>query len=202
MSAPRIKMEKTRHSGIYKREGKTGTTYYVVAYVGVNADGRPKQKWHSGFKTLKEAKSARAEITTRVEKGTYVEPTKLPLREWVAEWLDAVKPSLRASTFESYKGNLRRHVLSDDSLAGTRLQQITPGQLNKLYATLALPRTIDGEERAALSPTSIRYVHTIVRACLKDAAREDRIARNPADRAMPPKASAAKPARMVTWTAA
>lgn len=197
----RIPMEKTRHPGIYRREGKTGTTYYVVANVGIGANVKPKQKWHSGFQSLKEAKSAQTEINSRVEKGTYVEPAKISLRDWIDEWLEAVRPRLRPSTFQSYESNLRRHVLSDELLAGMRLQQITPGMLNKLYRGLGEDRVVGGEEREALSPTTVRYVHIILRGAFKEAEAQDRIARNPTDRATPPKPSASVGHEMKFWTA-
>jgi integrase len=196
-------MEKTRYSGIYKREGRTGTTYYVVAYVGIDASGRRKQKWHSGYRSLHEARDAQTEIRGRLKSGTYVEPSKMSLREYVEdEWLPSVKRSIRPSTFESYAGNLRRHVLGHEILGGAQLRHVTPGMLNKLYGELAEARTLDGEERPALAPQTIRYVHTITRRALADAVKEDRLARNPADRATPPKPSAAKAPAVRTWTAA
>lgn len=52
-----------------------------------------------------------------------------------------------------------------------------------------------------LSPRSIRYVHTILHRGLKDAVRWGRLARNPADAADPPRASAMPSPELKTWTA-
>jgi integrase len=68
--------------------------------------------------------------------------------------------------------------------------------LNELYGDPGTP----SEERA-LSVGTIRYIHTITRRVLADAVKWDRLATNPADRATPPKPSAAKRPPMQTWTA-
>ena len=52
-----------------------------------------------------------------------------------------------------------------------------------------------------LSPRSVRYIHTIVHRAFRDAVRWGRIARNPADAADPPRASAVVRPTMMTWTA-
>jgi integrase len=52
-----------------------------------------------------------------------------------------------------------------------------------------------------LSPTSVRYVHTILHRAFKDAVRWGRLARNPADAADPPRAATSARPTMRTWTA-
>jgi integrase len=126
----------------------------------------------------------------RLEQGTYIAPSKLTLRQFIEdEWLPAVKGRLRPGTFDSYAGNLRTHVLPQ--LGSRRLQQVTPGMLNALYGDLS--------ER--LSPSTIRYVDSITRQALAAAVEWDRLARNPADRARPPKPSRSKLTAKGVWTA-
>ncbi|MCA1691711.1 MAG: site-specific integrase [Actinobacteria bacterium] len=52
-----------------------------------------------------------------------------------------------------------------------------------------------------LKPRTVRYVHTIVHAALKDALRWNRVARNVADAATPPPVGAARSPRPSAWTA-
>jgi len=47
----------------------------------------------------------------------------------------------------------------------------------------------------------VRYVHTIIHRMLKDSVRWQRLSRNPADSADPPKASAWVNSKLATWTA-
>jgi integrase len=72
--------------------------------------------------------------------------------------------------------------------------------LNALYAELlASGKRSNGG--GGLSPRTVRYIHTILHRAFKDAARWDRLARNPADAADPLRASADNRPTMKTWTA-
>lgn len=56
-------------------------------------------------------------------------------------------------------------------------------------------------EPQGLSPRTVRYVHTILHAALKDALRWNLVVRNVADAATPPSAAAARSYRPKAWTA-
>ena len=51
-----------------------------------------------------------------------------------------------------------------------------------------------------LSPRTVRYIHTIIRAALRDAVRWNKVGRNIADSATPPPTSATQAKRTSTWT--
>jgi integrase len=73
-------------------------------------------------------------------------------------------------------------------------------------AVAALLRRYTTEKRTAdrsagLSPRTVRYIHPIIHAALKDALRWNRVVRNVADAATPPSASAARSSRLKAWTA-
>jgi integrase len=57
------------------------------------------------------------------------------------------------------------------------------------------------DRSTGLAPRTVRYVHTILHAALKDALRWNRVARNVADAATPPSAAAARSHRPRAWTA-
>lgn len=162
--------------------------------VGRDENGKRQQRWHSGFARRKDADEALSEILNGLQQETYVEPAKLTLSGFLAdEWLPAVRRSLRPSTFRNYNG-LLAHV--SPTLGHLLLRNLTAPMLNRLYAEL-----LDGEdERRPLSPSTVRLIHTLVRQALADAVKWNRIARNPADAAEPPSASAARSRKMDTWT--
>jgi integrase len=178
---------------------KRGDKYSVV--VEIDRDpitGRRRQKWHSGYRTKRDAERALSEIVGALHAGTYVEPTKQTLSEFAREWLAAIKPTLRPATHYSYERNLRLHVLP--RLGPVELRRIDAGALNGLYAALLA----DGRKDYAgggLAPRTVRYIHTIIHRALKDAVKWDRLARNPADAADPPKPGAASRPETITWTA-
>ena len=63
------------------------------------------------------------------------------------------------------------------------------------------PATIDPNSVSGLSPRTVRYVHTIMHAALKDALRWNRVVRNVSDAATPPSIASAKATRPKVWTA-
>jgi integrase len=177
---------------------KRGNGYAVV--VELDRDpitGKRRQKWHSGFRTKRDAERALSEIVSSVHTGSYLEPTKQTLSDYAREWLKAIEPTIRPSTHYSYSRNLQLHVLPQ--LGSMQLRRIDAGMLNGLYASLLAEGRKD-YAGGGLSPRTVRYIHTIVHRALKDAVKWGRLARNPAEAADPPKAGVSRP-ESITWTA-
>jgi integrase len=66
-------------------------------------------------------------------------------------------------------------------------------------AAAAKKKTV--ELPAGLAPRTVRYIHTILHAALRDALRWNLVVRNVADAATPPSAAATRPPRAKAWTA-
>ena len=161
--------------------------------------GRRVQKLRSGFESRQEAEKALRELLHLVDHDRFVDQNDLTLQTFLeAEWIPAVgPPNLRESTWVSYSGELRRHVLP--SLGTARLQDLRPGHLNRLYAQMLTSGRKDG--KGGLSPRTVRYVHTILRKALADAVRWGLLERNPADLADPPRRDIERQRRaMRTWS--
>jgi integrase len=76
---------------------------------------------------------------------------------------------------------------------------ITKSAVAALLRRAAGPRSEDSS--AGLSPRTVRYIHTILHAALRDALRWNRVVRNVADAATPPSAAAARSNRPKAWAA-
>lgn len=164
---------------------------------------RRRQKWLSGYRTRKDAERALADALSKLDRGVFVAPTKQTFREFVEqEFLPSLRPSVRPSTYYSYDRNLRLHVLP--TIGSRRLADIDAAALSALYGRLLVDGRKDQDAGKPLSARSVAYVATIVGKVFRQAQDWDRIARNPAERARPPKTapSAARRAQMVTWTGA
>jgi integrase len=159
--------------------------------------GKRRQKWHSGYRTRREAERARVELLAKLDVGAYVEPSRATFGEFLLEWLGTIEPTVRPSTLYSYRRNVTLHVVP--RVGSTKLTRIDAGVLNGLYAVLLADGRHDGA--GGLSPRTVRYVHTIVHRALKDAVRWGRLARNPADAADPPRAREADKVAPNTWSA-
>ncbi len=69
---------------------KRGKKWSIVIDIGRDETGKRIRKWQSGFATKREAEEERIEILSRLQRGSYVEPTKLTLAEFLREqWLPA-----------------------------------------------------------------------------------------------------------------
>ena len=114
---------------------KKGGRWYVK--IELDADpgtGRRRQKWHSGYHTKREAERARVDLLSKLDRGEYVEPSHQTLAGFLEEWLRAIEPTLRPSTFDSYSRNVRNHVTAH--IGSVRLTKVDGGTLNELYAHL------------------------------------------------------------------
>jgi hypothetical protein len=156
---------------------KRGTKYSVVLELERDpVTGKRRPRWLSGYRTKREAEQALSRLLTSRDDGSYIEPSKQLLSEFVEGWLAAIQPTIRPSTHYSYARNLRLHVLPQ--LGSMPLRRVDAGMLNSLYAQLLA----DGKQSnggGGLSARSVRYVHTIVHRAFRDAVRWGRITRNP-----------------------
>ncbi len=114
---------------------KKGDRYYVKIELDSDpATGRRQQKWHSGYRTKREAERARVDLLSKFDRGEYVEPSQQTLEAFLEDWLKAIEPTIRPSTFDSYSRNVRNHVIAH--IGSLRLAKVDAGALNGLYAHL------------------------------------------------------------------
>jgi integrase len=173
---------------------KRGTTYSVVLDLGRGPDGKRVRRWHSGFRTKRDAERARVELLARLDQGTYVEPSRLTVAVFLRDqWLPGLAGQVRPTTLHAYRTNLERYVLP--AIGATLLQRLTPAHLNQLYAALLAAGGRDGRQ---LSARTVQSVAMTVRKAIGDAARWGLLHRNVAALASPPKP---RRADMRTWTA-
>ena len=91
---------------------KKGARYFVKIELDPDpATGKRRQKWHSGFRTKKEAERARIDLLSKFDRGEYVEPTKETVADFFEEWLVAIEPTLKESTWNGYESKARNHVI-------------------------------------------------------------------------------------------
>jgi integrase len=177
---------------------KRGRSWAVVVEVGRDpTTGKRIRKWHSGYRTKRDAERARTELLSRLDHGTYVSPDRRTVGSYLeGDWLPAVKARLTPSTWDSYARNVHLHIVPE--LGPIPLQSLTPARLNEFYASLRSNGRRDG--RGGLAPKTVRYVHGIIRKALADAARWSLVQRNVADHADPPTIRSMAH-EMKTWTA-
>ncbi|HVC35336.1 MAG TPA: site-specific integrase, partial [Chloroflexota bacterium] len=151
-----------------------------------------KRVWRSltfaGKKT--DAEKKLTEVMRAKDTGTYVEPNKLTVREFLERWLrDYVATRIpKLSTRASYTARVRKHVIP--TLGALPLTKLTPGKIQELYRV---------KLESGLSSTTVNDVHRVLHRALVYAVKLGLVARNVCDATEPPKR---RRPEMATWTPA
>lgn len=152
--------------------GKPGTVYDVN--IKYNSPEGRKTYSKKGFATKKEAAQHEAEMKTKLQNPTYTPVTgaggKQTLKEYLEEWVENHgKANLRPSTFVSYKGNIKNHIVP--YIGHVQLKQLTQAMLDNLFQQLF---------DKGLSNSSVRYVQRVLSVSLEHARKYHYIETNPA----------------------
>ncbi len=175
---------------------KHGAKYEFAILAPADETGKRKQQWFTGYRTLKDAQSARRAELAKIDKQEYVAPTKTTTGAYLTGWLASIKRDVRPSTWASYELNIRRHVIP--AIGAIPLQTLDPKRISTLYGDLLDHGRQDGE---GLSYQSVRYIAMILRHALKQAIEDSALTVNPTNKAKrPPKPQSRM--EMKTWSAA
>jgi integrase len=126
-------------------------------------------------KTRQEAaRLLRAALQDR-DAGLPVAEGKQIVSQFIATWLEKVRPSLKPKTYRTYEQLLRVHVLP--TVGSTPLTKLTAEQLQRLYAVRL---------SAGSSTTTVHHVHAAIHRALASALRLGLVQRNVSDLTDPP----------------
>ena len=142
---------------------KKGARWYVKLELDPDpATGHRRQKWHSGYPTKKEAERARVDLLSKLDRGEYVAPTQQTVTSFLTEWLRTIQPTVRPSTFDSYRRNVENHV--EAHIGDMRLVRVDAGVLNGLYAQLLLSgRRPSSRAGRGYSAAVVQRAHDVAR---------------------------------------
>jgi len=145
--------------------------------VGIDpGTGKPKYKYFSNKEQKVVAQWVR-ETTTAVDKGTYSEPSKMTVGQWLDIWMADYLVGVKYGTQKTYKAQVKNHI--KPALGNVRLQKLTPHAVQGFYNNL--------QRDKELSPKSIRNVHGVFTKALSTAFKLGYITKNPCDIATTPR---------------
>jgi len=147
------------------------------------ATGRRKRRWHSFAGTKREAQTECARLISELSGGTYLEPNKTTVAQFLDRWLNDIKFKVAPRTHERYAEIVRKNLVP--ALGAVLLTKLQPMQISNAYA-MALSNG-RRDRRGGLSPSTVRYMHVILKAAMRQAVRWQMLARNPVDAVDPPK---------------
>jgi integrase len=151
---------------------------YITVGKNLKTDD-PKRKYYYG-RTRKDVQEKIKDAVNKMQNGTYIEPSKLTVAEWLNTWIEEYqKTSLRLTTWESYKTVIDCHIIP--AIGSLPLSKLQTYHLQTLYNDKQKDGTRSDGKPGPLSPRTVRYIHMIIRSCLEQAKKEGRIIINPAD---------------------
>lgn len=160
---------------------------------GINlANGKPIRKSIYG-KDKDDVAARLRKITSDIDSGLYVPPSKMTVKQWYEIWLAEYMGDKKPLTVLQYENMGENHILP--GLGAVKLSKLTAPQIQKFYNSLSKDRVTtvvkNGEEKKvnqkALSAKTIRNIHGILSKCLNTAVDQGIMRTNPAERVTVPK---------------
>jgi len=154
---------------IYKRsDGRWASALTVT--------GRKQRSFYG--KTRQEVAKKLMEALREREQGLPAMSERQTVGQFLTQWLETAKSTIRNTTFVRYEEYVRLHIAP--VIGHIRLARLTPEDVQGLYTR----KLAEG-----LSPTSVRHMPTVLHRVLRQALRWGRVARNVSEAADPPRRS-------------
>lgn len=132
--------------------------------------------------TQQEVRKKLAQLTAALDAGTYKEPCKMTVGQWLdiwsADYLGGVKPF----TVVSYTGHIKNHL--KPALGSVKLEALNAHTIQEFYNSLGAER----EGKPGLSPKTVKNIHGVLHKALQQAVKIGYLRFNPADACELPRA--------------
>ena len=148
----------------------------IIIEMRNSATGRRKRKWHSFAGTKRQAQVECARLVSEVKVGTYVEPSKTTLGQFLDRWLDDVRTRVSPKTHERYTQICQKNIAP--LLGAIPLAKLRPEQISEAYAKALASGRLKGG--GGLSPRTVRQMHAILKSALSEAVKWEILVRSPA----------------------
>lgn len=156
------------------RDGKEYTYWESRITVGRDpGTGKQIQRSFTG-KTQKEVREKLQAAAVAVNDGTYTDPSRLTLGQWLDIWEREYLGNIKPTTLRAYGSHIRNHIRP--GLGAVRLTELHPHTVQNFINSLE-----------GLSPASVRLVYVVLHTSLEKALDLDYIPRNPAAKCVLPK---------------
>lgn len=144
-------------------------TYYEARYTAGFDPGTGKQIQRSiSGKTQKEVAQKLKSVTASIDAGTYKEPCKITVAEWMNTWVAEYLRNVKPLTEQHYSEQVKRHIIP--ALGASRLESLDTHTIQRFYNSLS---------EAGLSAKTVKNIHGILHSALQQAIANDYIRNNP-----------------------
>jgi integrase len=147
------------------------------------ATGKRRRKWHSFKGTKRKAQIECARLVSEMSGGTYLEPARTTLAQFLDQWLADIKGNVAPRTHERYSEIARKNLIP--LLGAMMLPKLQPMQISAAYTKALASGRRDG--KGGLSPRTVHHMHRVLKQALNQAVRWQLLIRNPVEAVDPPK---------------
>lgn len=177
---PRKKTTRNAQGSGTIRQRKDGT--WEGRYTLGRDPGTGKQIQKSVYgKTQREVRQSLQQITTAIDEGVYVAPSKLSVEQWLNMWLEDYCVDVKPRTLDKYRSTVKVRLVPH--LGKIKLSDLSTHHIQHVYNGFL--RGADGFRQ--LSTKSIRDTHGTLHRALQQAVELDYIKINPSDRCRLPR---------------
>src|SRR4051812_4851854 len=158
--------------------------WYAVIDTRDPANGKRKRKWHTLEASGKRhAQIECATLISSIGGGTYMEPNKTTMAQFLDRWLDHIKTQVSPRSFERYAEIALKNLVP--LIGGVVVAKLKPVEISVAYAKALKEGRRD--RKGGLSPRSVHHMHRILKQSLGQAVKWQMLTRNAADAVDPPK---------------
>jgi integrase len=148
------------------------------------ATGNRKRKWHSFNGTKRQAQTECARLIAAMKDGTYIEPSKITVAQFLDRWLDHIKSQVTPKSHERYTGLVKKNIVP--AIGALLLAKLRPVNISEAYSAALKNGRKDGRS-GGLAPRTVGHMHRVLKQALSQAVKWELLTRNPADAVDPPK---------------
>ena len=130
----------------------------IVIELRDSATGKRRRKWHSFNGTKRQAQIECARLVSEMSGGTYLEPAKTTLAQFLDQWLADIKGNVAPRTHERYNEIARKNLIP--LLGATTLPKLQPRQISAAYTKALASGRRDG--KGGLSPRTVHHMHRVL----------------------------------------
>ena len=129
----------------------------------------------------KEVRQKLTQIVSEIDDGSYTEPEKIKLADWMNTWLDEYCGDKKYLTVKGYRAKVKTHI--NPQLGYLYLHQLTPVIIQKFYNRMMNPK--DGSDGS--SPKTVKNTHGVLSKALNQAVANGYIRSNPCQNVVLPR---------------
>jgi integrase len=138
------------------KQAKNGTWEFVFDG-GRRPDGSRIQVRRRGIKSRREALNLMAKLRTEIIDGSYIDPTKVRVIDFMQEWFNERLGNVEPETYDRDYGLFKNHI--SKRLSNIEIQKVTPLMTQKLINKL----------NDELSASTVRIIYSLLRQTFKKA---------------------------------